>query len=167
MYIGPLGLIPVLFLLYTFLASGIDSGKNLRPYFLVNTIGLFVLITTSYILIKYFGVFGAIFGAILSRLSMIVVACNFAQRRLRIHYNYFLIILIIILAGSFAIISNRIQDFALFDRMFINIILMFSYPILCVFFISMFKFERTHIINVIIHFKNNTLSSITNYFSKR
>lgn len=152
-YIGPLGLIPVLLLLYTFLASGIDSGKDLRPYMLVNITGLFVLISASLVLIKHFGIFGAISGAILSRVVMILVAVRFALNRLRIKYNYFLILLIIILAGTFSIIPNYIDKFTLYTRLLINAALMFSFPVLCVITMSMYKTERAQLISFALRIK--------------
>jgi len=146
-YIGPLGIIPVLLLLYTFLASGIDSGKDLRPYMLVNVIGLIVLLGASYILIAHFGVYGAILGAISSRLVMIFVAIKFSQDRLPVKYNYALITSIIILASFFAFAPHVIQDYALVYRLTISIFLMFMFPILCLTTMSMFKSERAQIKN--------------------
>ena len=154
-YIGPLGLIPVLLLLYTFLASGIDSGKNLRPYMLVNVIGLIVLIGASYILIKHIGVYGAILGAVSSRLVMIFVAIKFSQDRLPVKYNYTLITFIIVLASSFAVAPHAIYEFGLVNRILISLTLMFLFPLLCIMVMSMFRLERSQIKNGIYKLKEN------------
>ncbi len=159
-YIGPIGIIPVLLLLYTFLASGIDSGKDLRPYLIVNIVGLITLIGASYVFIDRFGILGAILGAVLSRLVMIFIAVRFAQNRLRIEYNYLILFLIILIGCLFSIAPIHIENYSLIYRLLINTILTLLYPMLCLLVISIYKSERYRLIRGSLHLKGSLIARL-------
>jgi len=145
--IAPIALIPVLLNVYTFLASGIDSGKNLKPYMIINFVGIIVFGTTLYLMLDEFGVIGAAYAAIFTRIVMIIISHFYSQKRLQVNYNIILI-LVLILFGIFVIFINSLwfQE-ELFYRIIIALIASVVFPFICIGSFALFKTERIQMLN--------------------
>jgi len=161
--IAPLSIIPLLLIIYTFISSGIDSGKDLKPYIFVNGVGLITYLTSLYYLLNEFGVIGAAYSTIITRLIMIVVSNYFSQKRLKVPYNILLIVLMIS-AGIIAIyINSFFYDENLKIRLFVEVLISLIFPIICLIILLLFNTERNQIINRLKLIKiNNYKITITN-----
>ena len=147
--IAPIALIPVLLNVYTFLSSGIDSGKNLKPYMIINFVGIIVFGTTLYVMLDEFGVIGAAYAAIFTRIVMIIISHFYSQKRLQVNYNISLIF-VLILFGIFSIFINSLwfqEEF--FYRIIIALIASVVFPFICIGSISLFKTERIQMLNFV------------------
>ena len=145
--IAPLSILPLLLIIYTFISSGIDSGKDLKPYLVVNGAGLITFLISLYFLLTEFGVIGAAYSTIITRLIMILVSNYFSQKRLKVPYNILLIVLMIS-AGFLAIyINNFFYNENLKIRLFVEVLISLIFPIICLIILLLFNTERNQIIN--------------------
>ena len=154
--IAPIAIIPLLVSVYTFMASGIDSGKNLKPYIVVNLVGIVVFGVSLYLLLNEFGVIGAAYATILTRIIMIIVAHIFSQKRLRVKYNILLILLLIILGISTIQINNLFFDKEVFYRLLVALSVSIIFPFLCLSALAIFKTERNQIFIFLKNLTNKT-----------
>jgi O-antigen/teichoic acid export membrane protein len=147
--IGPIALIPVLLIIYTFISSGIDSGNNLKPYIIVNAMGFIFYFLSLYILLEKVGLIGAAYSSIITRIVMIIVSNYFSQKRLKVPYNIISIIILISL-GIFSIIINNIFYTQIFKiRIIVILIISIVFPIIAIISLMIFPIERKQVFNFI------------------
>jgi O-antigen/teichoic acid export membrane protein len=145
--IAPIALIPLLFNVWTFYASGIDSGENLRPYLFVNLTGVIVFGISLYVMIDKFGVIGAAYATIFTRIVMIIVSHYFSQKRLEVNYNTILVIAVV-LSGIIAIFINNLWSHeGFFYRIAAALITSLVFPLLCIGILAIFPIERLQMLN--------------------
>jgi O-antigen/teichoic acid export membrane protein len=157
--IAPLAIIPLLLIIYTFISSGIDSGKDLKPYLVVNGVGLVTYLVSLYFLLMKFGVIGAAYATIITRLIMIVVSNYFSQKRLKVPYNSFSIILLISAGFLVIYINHFFYEENIKIRLLVEIIISLLFPVICIIILSFFNIERKQIFN--------TFKSIKTYLKNK
>jgi O-antigen/teichoic acid export membrane protein len=145
--IAPIAIIPLLVNVYTFMASGIDSGKNLKPYIVVNLVGIVVFGISLYFLLNEVGVIGAAFATILTRIVMIIVSNFYSQKRLKVKYNILVILVLILFGVSVIHINNLFYDKEVPYRLVVALIMSVIFPMLCLGALAVFKTERKQIFN--------------------
>ncbi len=140
--IAPIAIVPLLTLIYTFLASGIDSGEDLKPYIYVNIVGFITMVISLYLLIPHFGVIGAAYSIIIARLVMIVISHRISQKRLTVPYNL-LAIVTFILSGIGVIYYNNLwYSSSIITRLITTSGISIVYPFICLGILSLFGTER-------------------------
>ena len=145
--IAPIAIIPLLVNVYTFMASGIDSGKNLRPYIIVNLVGVVVFGVSLFIMLDEFGIIGAAYAAIFTRIIMIIVSHYYSQKSLKVNYNI-IAIFILILLGIIVIFVNSLWfREELLYRITIALITSVAFPLICIGTLAIFQTERMQILN--------------------
>jgi O-antigen/teichoic acid export membrane protein len=145
--IGPIALIPVLLIVYTFVASGIDSGTDLKPYIIVNVVGFIIFFLSLSFFLTRMGLIGAAYASIFARLGMIIISNYFSQKRLKINYNIKLAVLLIIF-GSISIFINKQYYFEEFRiRLIVLLLTTIIFPVISFLLLIIFPIERIQAIN--------------------
>jgi len=82
------GLVPVMQGVYYMAGTGMELSNNTRPFPLVSLAGLITVVASAFVLIRLNGPLGAALATALGWAAMGAIMYYFAQRRLRINYDW-------------------------------------------------------------------------------
>jgi O-antigen/teichoic acid export membrane protein len=98
-------------------------------------------------MIDKFGVIGAAYATIFTRIIMIIISHYFSQKRLDVNYNTILVIAVV-LSGIIAIFINNLWSHEeLFYRIAIALITSLVFPLICIGILLIFPIERSQMLS--------------------
>ncbi len=141
-YVTPLTFLIVLECALLFISSGVQAGRNQSPMILSSATSVVVLVGFSFLLFPSLAVMGIVYATILARLSLIIVAYPFAQRRMYVKYNISAIIILNIIAFGLINISHYFIGSAIISRLAINISISLLYPFISYIILGFYRIEK-------------------------
>ena len=122
------GLIPVSQGIFFMLGTGMELGRDIRPFPLISFAGLVTVIVSVFWLVPRIGPAGAAIASVNSFIVLAVMVYYFSQRRFRVAYDWQTLILLGVLAAVTVVASRQTMAWPVSMRLMLTIAMSLLFP---------------------------------------
>ncbi len=127
---------------YYMSGTGMELSNNTRPFPLVSLVGLIVVIGSAFVLVRLSGPLGAALATALGWAAMGAIMYYFAQRRLRIDYDWVTVGCFGLVAALCVACCYSWQSAPLAARIALAVVISLAYPLATLFMLLRSRDER-------------------------